>query len=91
MTTYNQVFKTYLDSKKNNFWDAWDIIASPKTIHELKGECMEQIKLYKTDQGELEILFGLVIIPHNMVENNKVYIVNEQLGKTILGLMQRSE
>ena len=91
MTTYNQVFKTYLDSKKNNFWDAWGIVASPKTIHELKGECMEQIKLCKTDQGELEILFGLVIIPHNMVENNKAYIVNEQLGKTILGLMQRSE
>lgn len=91
MTAYDQVFKAYLDSKKNNFWDAWGIIASPKIIHELKGECMERIKLFKTDQGELEILFGLVIIPHNMVEDDKVYIVDEQLGRTILRLMQRSE
>lgn len=91
MTAYDQVFKAYLDSKKNNFWDAWGIVASPKIIHELKGECIEQMKLFKTDQGELEILFGLVIIPHNMVEDDKVYIVDEQLGRTILRLMQRSE
>lgn len=91
MTAYNQVFKAYIDSKKNNFWDAWGIVASPKIIHELKGESMEQIKLVKTDQGKLEILFGLVIIPHNMVEDDKVYIVNEQLGRTILRGMQRSE
>ena len=42
-------------------------------------------------QGVIEKTFGLVVIPHKDVENDKVYIVDEQLGKIILGLNERNE
>ena len=95
MGAYDQVYKAYTDSIKNRFFDAWGIVASPKTIFELRGECLERIKLcntvtkYTTEQGALEKAFGLVVIPHNLVEKDKVYIVDEQLGRTILGQTER--
>ena len=91
MSAYDQVYKAYIDSLKNNFWDAWGIVASPEVIHELRAECLEQIVVHKSGQGELETIFGLVAIPCNLVEKDKVYIVDEMLGRTILGQTERSE
>ena len=91
MSVYDQVYKAYTDSIKNKFFDAWGIVASPKTIFELRGECLERIELCGTERGALEKIFGLVVIPHNLVEKDKVYIVDEQLGRTILGHTERSE
>lgn len=86
---YDQVHEAYIHSKKNNFWDAWGIVASPSTIYKLRAECLENISLHNTEQGALEKIFGLVVIPHNLVESDKVYIVDEKLGRTILGQMER--
>lgn len=92
MNAYDQVYKAYADSKKNNFWDAWGIVASPETIYELRAALLEHMSLeLDPEQGEREKLFGLVAIPCKDVENDKVYIVDEQFGKTILGLKEGSE
>ena len=91
MRAYDQVYKVYIDSLKNNFWDAWGIVASPRVIYELRAECMEHMSLYDTSQGKAEMIFGLVVIPHNMVEDDKVYIVDEEFGRTILGQTERKE
>lgn len=84
MTKYEQFYKAYTDALKNNFWDAWGIVASPKTIHELRAECLEQMVVHNTHIGELEKMFGLVVIPHNLVADDVAYVVDEKLGRTIL-------
>lgn len=84
MSAYDQVRKAYNEAKKNNFFDAWGIVASPKVIRELRAAFLEQVVVQNAEQGELETIFGLVVIPYNLIENDKVYIVNEMLGKTIL-------
>ncbi len=90
MTAYDQIYKAYTDSKKNGFWDAWGIVANPKTIYELKAECMERIVAYDLCIGMIDSIFGLVLIPCNDIEDNRAYIVDEQLGRTILGNTERA-
>lgn len=85
MSALEQIRKVYQEAQKNNFWDAWGIVASPKTIWELKAECMEQIPVYTADYGLLHRVFGLVLIPCVEVGNDVAYVVDEQLGRTILG------
>ena len=88
MNAYDQIYKAYTDSQKNNFWDAWGIVASPKVFHEVKAECMEHMVLYNTDVGALEKIFGLVVIPYPLLDDKTCYVVDEQLGRTILGQME---
>lgn len=85
MSAYDQIYKAYTDSQRNNFWDAWGIVASPKVFHEVKAECMERMVLYNTDVGALEKIFGLVVIPYPLLDEKTCYVVDEQLGRTILG------
>lgn len=92
MNAYDQIYKAYNDAQINGFWDAWGIVVSPKTICELRKACQEELVSLQLDPlGELEKIFGLVVIPHKDIENDKIYIVDEQLGKTILGLNERKE
>ena len=93
MNAYDQIYKAYNDAQINGFWDAWGIVASPKTIYELREVCQEERMSLQLDpkQGVIEKTFGLVVIPHKDGENDKVYIVDEQLGKIILGLNERNE
>lgn len=39
----------------------------------------------------MEKFFGLVVIPCALCDITNVYIVDEQLGRTILGQMERRE
>lgn len=91
MSAYDQLHKVYIDSLKNNFWDAWGIVASPRVIHELRAECMEHMVAHNTNVGALEKLFGLVVIPYALLDNKTCYVVDEQLGRTILGQTERRE
>lgn len=91
VSTFDMVYKQYIESQKNNFWDAWGIVASPRTIYALRAECLENATLHKASYGKFEELFGLVIIPRSEVEDDKVYIVDEELGRTLLGQTERSE
>lgn len=85
MTTYEKVHKAYTEALKNNFFDAWGIVASAKTIYELLTETSEVLMLNPaTAPGQYKI-FGLVVIRDDLVDDDKVYIVDEQLGRTILG------
>lgn len=84
MTTYETVHKAYTEALKNSFFDAWGIVASPKTIYGLLTETSEVVLSDPTAApGQLKI-FGLVLIKHNLVDDDKVYIVDEELGRTIL-------
>lgn len=91
MSAYDQIYKAYTDSQRNNFWDAWGIVASPRVINELRAECMERMVVHNADVGTFEKIFGLVVIPHPLLDDETCYVVDEQLGRTILGQMERSE
>lgn len=91
MSAYDQIHEAYIDSLKNNFWDAWGIVASPRVIHELRAECMEHVVVRNADVGALEKIFGLVAIPYALLDDETCYVVDEQLGRTILGQTERSE
>lgn len=84
MTALEQIRKVYQDTQKNNFWDAWGIVASPKTLCDLRAECLEQMAVYSTAQGMIDSIFGLVLIPCTLVGNDVAYVVDEQLGRMIL-------
>ena len=90
MSAYDQIHKAYIDSLKNNFWDAWGIVASPRVIHELWAECMERMVVHSA-VGTLEKIFGLVVIPYALLDDETCYVVDEQLGRTILGARERKE
>ena len=89
MSAYDQIHKAYTDSLKNNFWDAWGIVASPRVIYELRAECMEHMVAHNADVGALEKIFGLVVIPYALLDDKTCYVVDEQLGRTILGQTER--
>ena len=91
MSAYDRVYKAYTDSQKNNFWDAWGIVASPRVVHKLRAECMERMAVHNTDVGALEKIFGLVLIPYDLLDDEYCYVVDEQLGRTILGQMARQK
>ena len=91
MSAYDQIHKAYIDSLKNNFWDAWGIVASPRVIYKLRAECIEHMAVYNADVGALEKIFGLVVIPYALLDDETCYVVDEQLGRTILGQTERSE
>ena len=91
MSAYDQIHKAYIDSLKNNFWDAWGIVASPRVIHELRAECMERMAVFNADFGVFEKIFGLAVIPYALLDDKTCYVVDEQLGRTILGQTERSE
>ena len=89
MSFYDQIYKAYADSCKNGFWDAWGIVASPRVVYELRAECVERMVMFNTDDGALEKLFGLVLIPYALLDDKTCYVVDEQLGRTILGQTER--
>ena len=91
MTALEQIHKVYQDALKNDFWDAWGIVASPRVIHELRAECMERMVVHNADVGALEKVFGLVVIPYALLDDKTCYVVDEQLGRTILWQTERSE
>lgn len=90
ITAYDQIYKAYTDSKKNGFRDAWGIVASPRVIHALRAECMERMVVHSA-VGTLEKIFGLVVIPYALSDDETCYVVDEKIGRTILGQTERKE
>lgn len=91
MSAYDQIHKAYIDSLKNNFFDAWGIVASPRVIYELRAECMKHMVAHNADIDSIEKIFGLVVIPCRLLDDETCYVVDERLGRTILGQTERSE
>ena len=91
MSAYDQIYKEYTDAQKNDFWDAWGIVASPRVIHELRAGCVGHMVVDHADVGALEKVFGLVVIPYPLLDDKTCYVVDEQLGRTILGQTERTE
>lgn len=84
MSAYEKLCIAYIDSQKNGLWDAWGIVASPRVIHELRAERVEHMVVCNSDVGSLEKVFELVVIPCALLDDETLYIVDEQLGRTIL-------
>ena len=85
MSIYDKVYKAYTDSQKNGLWDAWGIVANPKMIYELGAECMEKMVVFNGSEQTIDSIFGLVLIPCEECDAEIAYVVDEQLGRTILG------
>jgi len=83
MTAYEQAYIQYQEACKNDFFDAWGIAINPKTLYELRAECLSQLVAYSTGDGMLEKLFGLVIIPCRDCAEDKMYVVDEFLGRQL--------
>lgn len=86
MSAYDQIYKAYTEARKNNFWHAWGLVASPRVIYELRAERMV---VHNADVGALETVFGLVVIPYALLDDDTCYVVDEQLGRTILGYTEK--
>lgn len=85
MSAYDQIYKAYNDAQRNHFWDAWGIVASPKVIYELREECMKRMVVHCVNGRALETIFGLVVIPYALLDDETCYVVDEQFGRKILG------
>ena len=85
MSAYDQIHKAYVESQKNNFFDAWGVVVNPITAYALRTEVLSRMSTYYAQDGVLETIFGLVLIPCEVCETDKAYIVDEELGRTILG------
>ena len=46
--------------------------------------------VHNDDVGALEKVFGLVVIPYDLLDDETCYVVDNQLGRTILGQTERS-
>ena len=91
MSAYDQIYKAYTDSQKNGLWEAWGIVANPITIHELTADVKSRMELNYEVSGDVTTIFGLVVIPCEICDRDKVYVVDERLGRTILGQTERKE
>ena len=47
-------------------------------------------QIHNAGVGALEKIFGLVVIPYPLLDDKTCYVVDERLGRTILGQMERS-
>ena len=89
MSAYDQIYNAYTDSQKNGFLDTWGIVASLIVVQKLRAECMDRMVVFNADVGALEKVFGLVVIPYALLDDKTCYVVDEQLGRTILGQTER--
>ena len=80
----DQIYKICTHLQMNNILDAWGIVVSPKVFHKLRAECMERIVVHNADAGVFETIFGLRVIPYASVSDKTCYVVNEQLGRTLI-------
>ncbi len=74
----------YREIKKNNFFDAWGIVVNPKTAYALRAEVIEASSCIPLDMGEVDKVFGLVVIPNPMVDEDTAYIVDESFGRQLM-------
>lgn len=90
MTTYEMVEAQYRALQKNRemFFEGWGIVMSPKNADKLRAECLERVACHTLPNSkELVRIFGLRVIPHDHVPDDTMYIVDEFLGRFILGGM----
>lgn len=84
MTAFERIRKMCQDAQENKFMDAWGIVLSPRLLNEIKAESITRAVAFTDFSDELVTIFGLVLIPINLVDEDKAYIVDEMLGRTIL-------
>lgn len=91
MTTYEMVEAQNRALQKNRemFFEGWGIVMSPKNADKLMAECLERVASHTLPKFSKELvrIFGLRVIPHDHVPDDTMYIVDEFLGRSILGGM----
>ena len=83
-SVYDLLHKAYLATLRNGLWKPWGIVASPLLIHKLMSEAIDHPMEIRMEADGTDTIFGLVIIPCEICENDKVHIVDEETGRALL-------
>lgn len=83
-SVYDLLHKAYLATLRNGLWKPWGIVASPLLIHKLMSEAIDHPMEIRMEADGTDTIFGLVIIPCEICENDKVHIVDEKIGRALL-------
>ena len=85
MSLFHKLNKQRLEGFRDGFDDMWGVVIHPETYYELQGECMSNIVARTTSEGEMDYIFGLRIIPSWGQNAGEFTIVDELLGRQIIG------
>ena len=85
MNLFDKLNKQRLEGLRDGFDDMWGVVIHPKTYYELQSECMSNIVARTTSEGEMDYIFGLRIIPSWGQDAGEFTIVDEILGRQIIG------
>ena len=87
MTLFEKLDRQRHEAMIAGFFDMWGVVMHPETYHELTAECiamLDKSSAFLLTANETYI-FGLRLIPSFGVPSGTFTIVDERLGKTILG------
>lgn len=85
MSLFHELNKQRLEGLRDGFDDMWGVVIHPETYYELQSECMSNIVARTTSEGEMDYIFGLRIIPSWRQDAGEFTIVDELLGRQIIG------
>ena len=87
MTLFEKLDRQRHEAMKAGFFDMWGVVMHPKTYYELTAECVAAMGYSApiTLTHDEIYIFGLRLIPSYGVPSDSFSIVDERLGKTILG------
>lgn len=87
MTLYEKLNKQRHEAMIAGFFDMWGVVLHPETYYELTAECVAMMGYSApiTLTPSETYIFGLRLIPSFGVPSGTFSIVDERLGKSILG------
>lgn len=87
MTLFEKLDRQRHEAMIAGFFDMWGVVMHPETYHELTAECVAMMGYSApiTLTPSEAYIFGLRLIPSYGVPSGSFSIVDERLGKTILG------
>ena len=85
MSLFDKLRRQRLEGLRDGFEDMWGVVIHPETYYELQSECMSNIVARTTSKGEMDYIFGLRIIPSWGQDAGEFTIVDEFLGRQIIG------
>lgn len=84
MSTYETIEKYYQEILSEGSLDMWGVVLSYKRYDKLRRECLSFVSVVGFDVSDIQKIFGLVLIPHELCNDENIYIVDESLGREIL-------
>ena len=84
MSLFHKLNKQRLEGLRDGFDDMWGVVMHPQTYYDLIGECYNDQIALRVD-SEADYIFGLRIIPSWGQDAGEFTIVDELLGRQIIG------